>query len=86
MGKSNHWRSEAEPGSYPQIVRRYRPALRDSVLVDDFSHAGCKRPTAGDPARYFPNILKRPPIPVMLAMAYLILMTGITVYLVVTQR
>jgi hypothetical protein len=70
MGKSKTGAREADLDTYPpnpQTSRHHRPAFRDSVLDDDFCHAGRERHPAGDAPRYFPNILKRPPISVVLA-------------------
>jgi len=90
MGKSKTCGCEAELDTCPpnaQTVRRHCPALRDSVLDDDFCHAGRGHLAAGDATQHFPNILKRPPIPVVLALAYLTLLLGAAVYFVfMTQR
>jgi hypothetical protein len=51
-------------------------------LDDHFCHAGRGHHAAGDATRHFPNILKRPPNSVVLALAYLTVLFGAAVYFV----
>jgi hypothetical protein len=49
-------------------------------LGDDFCHAGREHFAADDTTRHFADILKRPPIPIVLAVVYLALLFGAAVY------
>ena len=52
-----------------------------------FCHAGRGHVAAGDATGHVPDILKRPPIPVVLALVYLSLLLGVAVFFVfITQR
>jgi len=60
MGKSKTGAREADLDTYPpnpQTSRHHRPAFRDSVLDDDFCHAGRGHLAAGDATRHFASVL-----------------------------